>query len=196
MGARTSYALLLMIPLIVVAPSNAWAQQTDSGASDDDKPPQTEKCAKLPEEKRRATDECKSEAERRRDDYERRMKQAEEKERPERTSFLKWLHIDGLWTTTSLGERTYGLIGAHLAVVKIKRLYLYGPPGVMLLVNNPDGQRIRPALTWGFSIQLVPIRLPGTTREMELYLNLAKCWTSTSSQGGLDMAGLSVTWKK
>jgi hypothetical protein len=189
MGVCVRYGLVLVI---LVAPSAAWAQTRD----DDDDKKLPEKCAKLTEEKRRATDECKTASERRQDDYERRMKEAEEEERPERTSFLKWLHIDGLWTTTSLGSRTYGLVGAHLAVVKIKRLYLFGPPGVMLLMNNNDSQRVRPALTWGLSIQLVPISLPGTSREFELYLNLVKCWTSGSSQAGMDMAGLSITWKK
>ena len=189
MNAPLSYAFVLML---LLAPSAAWAQTRD----DDDEKPQSEKCAKLTEEKRRATEECKTPSERRQDDYERRIKEAEEKERPERSSFLKWLHVDGLWTTTSLGSRTYGLVGAHLAVVKIKRLYLFGPPGVMLLSTPGDDQRFRPALTWGFSIQLVPIRIPGTNREAELYINLAKCWTSMSSQAGLDMAGLSITWKK
>lgn len=151
----------------------------------------------MPEGERRKTDACKTDEERRWDDYERRQKEAEKKERISRTSFLKWMHVDSLWVPTVLGATTYGLIGAHLAVANVGRVYFYGPPGFMLLLEDGGtSRRVRPALTWGISVHLTEFRVPGTSRDAQLFVNLARCWTVGDASGGLDMGGLSVTWKK
>ena len=86
---------------------------------------------------------------------------------------------------------------AHLAVANLGRVYLYGPPGVLLLLNDtPGGHEIRPALTWGVSVYLTEFRVPGVSRPAQLFVNLSKCWTRGGYQNGLNMSGLSVTLKK
>ena len=99
--------------------------------------------------------------------------------------------------TSSSNSGTYGLIGAHFTVANVGRVYFYGPPGVMLLLlpgENGD-RRWQPALTWGLSIRLIDIRFPGATHPSRLFANFAKCWTGTDQRFGIDMAGLSLTWK-
>jgi hypothetical protein len=46
------------------------------------------------------------------------------------------------------------------------------------------------------SVHLTQFRVPATSRNAQLFLNLARCWTMGDERTGLDMVGLSVTWKK
>lgn len=154
-------------------------------------------CASLPEAKRRTTEACKTEEERREDEYQRLVAERLEKEKATHSSFLKWLHFDGLWTPTTLGSSTFGLVGSHVTIANVGRVNFFGPPGVMLLLENTGHSRsIRPAVTWGISIYLTDFRMPGQDHTSQLFLNLAKAQTVGFEGGGLDLAGLSVTWKK
>lgn len=154
-------------------------------------------CASLSEEERRKTDRCKTDAEKQEDDYRARVKAREAQEKGTRSSFLRWMHTDGLWMPTESGNPTYGLIGVHLAVARVGRLHVYGPPGVMLLRQKiGSGWMLRPGLTWGFSVYLTDFRVPGTTHNAQLFANLTKVWTHGDYRTGMSMAGLSVTWKK
>jgi hypothetical protein len=155
------------------------------------------RCASLNETERRKTEACKTDEERREDEYEERLKAREEKERPTRSSFLRWVHTDGLWIPTESGNPTFGLIGVHVAVAKVGRLHIYGPPGVIVLRQRTQhGWMFRPGFTWGVSIYLTDVRFPGTSRAALLFANLTKCWTHGDQRNGMSMAGLSVTWKK
>jgi hypothetical protein len=153
-------------------------------------------CAALPEVERRTTDFCKTEEERREDAQEQRRKELQEKEKPTRTSFLRKLHLDGLWIPTSTGTGQYGLIGTHIDVASAGRLHFYGPPGMMLVLEKTDGGwRVKPAMTWGVSVFIGEVRLPGQKENAQLFFNLTKSWSAGSFQAGRDMAGLSLTWK-
>jgi len=155
---------------------------------------ETKRCAEMSEEERRATLRCQTEEERREDEYARIQAEREERERPTRTSFLKWIHVDGLWIANNVGLKSYGLIGTHVAVMEVGRLQFYGPPGVMLIMDRDgDSWRARPGLTWGFSLRLTDARLPGTQKNVGLFLNLAKVWTTGSVRSGRDMIGFSMT---
>lgn len=154
------------------------------------------RCDKLPEEKRRKTEECKTDEERREDAQQKRRDEAAEKEKPKHSSFWRRVHVDGLSLPTASGVGAYGLVGTHVAVANVGRVYFYGPPGVMLLLEDAgDTRRLAPAISWGFDIYLSDFRFPGTDRTAQLYVNLTKCWIA-GYQGGVDMFGLSVSWKK
>ena len=154
-------------------------------------------CKELDEEERRRTDRCKTDEERRLDDQERREKERLARENPQRSSFLRWLHTDGLWMQSSTGSSVYGVIGVHLAVANIGRIHLYGPPGLMLVSHDtPQGRIWRGAFTWGVSFRLGGVKPPGINRRAQLYLNVAKVWTGGDYRNGADMVGLSATWDK
>jgi hypothetical protein len=198
---RIRRALLLVAVTALLWPSSTAAQappdRESTRESTKDKQRTEDACAALPEDRRRERRECMTEEERREADQQRRMKEAEQKERPDHTSFLKWVHVDGMWVPTQLGASTYGLIGSHLVVANLGRVHFYGPPGVMLLLENyGNGRRIRPALSWGISLHITDFRMPGTEQNARLFFNVAKCWTMGDQRTGMDMAGLSVTWKK
>lgn len=154
-------------------------------------------CESLPEKTRRATEACKTEEERREDEYQKLVAERLEKEKPTKTSFLKWLHVDGLWAPTTLGAGTFGMVGTHVTIANVGRVNFFGPPGVMLLLENRDGGRsIRPAMTWGISVYLTDFKPPATDHTAQLFLNLAKAQTFGAGRTGMDLAGLSITWKK
>lgn len=114
-----------------------------------------------------------------------------------RTSFLKWVHVDGLWIPAANQLDSFGVIGTHLTVANIGRLYIYGPPGVMLIrQRNGEQWMLRPAFTWGFSFYLKDLTVPGSGRTVQLFVNLTKVWTEGDQRNGMDMVGLSVTFKK
>jgi hypothetical protein len=154
-------------------------------------------CSAMPEAERRQTEFCKTEEERREDAQQKRRKELEEKEKQTRTSFIRKLHLDGLWIPTSTGTGQYGLIGTHIDVASAGRLHFYGPPGLMLVLEQVDGGwRVKPVMTWGVSIFISDIHLPGQKSNAQLFFNLTKSWSAGSFQAGRDMAGLSLTWKK
>ena len=113
------------------------------------------------------------------------------------TSFLKWVHVDGLWVPAANQLDAFGVIGTHLTVANIGRLYIYGPPGVMLIrQRNGEHWMLRPAFTWGFSFYLHDFSVPGSGRTVQLFVNITKVWTEGDQRNGMDMVGLSVTFKK
>jgi hypothetical protein len=113
------------------------------------------------------------------------------------TSFLKWVHVDGLWVPAANQLDSFGVIGTHLTVANIGRLYIYGPPGVMLIrQRNGEQWMLRPAFTWGFSFYLNDFSVPGSGRTVQLFVNITKVWTEGDQRNGMDMVGLSVTFKK
>ena len=192
----TSSWLLGLAALMVTANSFAQEPRTTS-----QKPADADReayCQSLPEQKRRATETCKTPEERREDEYQRRVAERLEKEKPTHTSFLKWLHFDGLWAPTTLGSGTFGLIGTHVTIANVGRVNFFGPPGVMLLLEEVGGRRsIRPAMTWGISVYLIDFTPPGANHKAQLFLNLAKGQTfGGDGRTGMDLAGLSMTWKK
>ena len=117
---------------------------------------------------------------------------------PKHNRFLKRVHLDGLWTTTSTNGRFYGLIGSHVSLVDVGRLQVFGPPGVLLL-SVPDGgdsRRIELGYTWGISFRLSDVRLFGS-KDMTLFVNISKVWvaagTNTAAGGrGYDIVGFSI----
>ena len=180
--------------ILLLAAPVAEAQKRDHSTPDQDRPVN---CESLSEKRRRQTEECKTPEEKVEDEYQARLKKQLERERPKHSTFFKWFHVDGVWVPTESGAASYGLIGAHLAVANLGRVYFYGPPGVMLLLNDTGaGHEVRPALTWGVSVYLTEFHFPGVQRPAQLFLNLSKCWTRGGYQNGLNMSGLSVTWKK
>ena len=137
-------------------------------------------CASLNDPDRRSSDPCPADAQATQDEYEKRKKAQEEREKEQ----LGLLGLDGL-------------VGVHLAVARVGRIHIYGPPGVMVLRQQTRlGWQLRPALTWGMSIFLTDMRVPGTSRTAQLFGNLTKCWTQGDQRTGMSMAGLSLTWKK
>lgn len=114
-------------------------------------------------------------------------------EKPKKSSFLRRVHLDGLWSTTSTQGRVYGLVGTHVSVVDVGRLQIFGPPGV-LLVSVPSvagTRRITIGYTWGVSLRLADTRLFGT-KDMTLFLNVSKVWVGGGGGQGLDIIGFSL----
>jgi hypothetical protein len=115
-----------------------------------------------------------------------------------RSSFLTRLHLDGMWTTAGSNNRSYGLVGAHLSLVDVGRVQVFGPPGV-LLVSIPDGtgsRRVTLGYTWGISIRLMDVRLFGG-KDMTLFVNVTKVWVESGVEDrgmsrGHDIVGLSL----
>src|SRR5262245_10206219 len=129
--ARLRGAWLIIGAALLLSPSPTSAQTPTDSPSTKETQRREEACAALPEDRRRERTECMTEEERSEADQQRRRKEAEEKERPTHTSFLKWVHVDGMWVPTRLGASTYGLIGSHVVVANLGRIHFFGPPGVM-----------------------------------------------------------------
>jgi hypothetical protein len=194
---RSACTWIGWLPLVVTLADPVSAQAPQSAGQSTPQRKRAVTCASLPEPERRATEECKTEEEKREDDYRRRVADREAKERESRSSFLKWLHTDALWVPAQSGVQTYGLIGVHLAVAQVGRVHIFGPPGVILLrQRSARGTLVRAGLTWGMSVYLTDLKVPGTARQAQLYINLTKAWTNGDYRNGASMVGLSVTWKK
>jgi len=189
---------LVLVVLLTLAPWRALAQEEPPTPElDKIERARAKYCASLPEEKRRKTEDCKTEEEKREDAYQKVVQERLEKEKPSHTSFLRWLHLDALWMPTTFDGSMVGLIGSHMTVANIDRLNFFGPPGVLLLMQNVGGEKkIIPALTWGFSVYLTDLKMPGEHRKAQMYLNLTKVWETGNQNNGMDMAGISMTWKK
>ena len=198
MKIRLPMAMLLVAWCAIATPLRA----ADAGQRSGRNPPEQmvtpdKPCDELDEPTRRKTERCKTEEERRIDDQAERDKARMAKEDSSHTSFLRWLHTDGLWIQPSSNATMHGLVGAHLAVANVGRIHLYGPPGVMLVLENTSrGRVLRARYTWGVSIHLTEFRMPGTTRNAQLFVSIAKVWSGVDYRAGADMMGLSITWKK
>lgn len=122
---------------------------------------------------------------------------------PRHSSFFSRLHVDGGWTTSSAGQRLYGLVGTHLSLVDVGRVQVFGPPGVILL-SVPDtvgGRRLTIGYTWGISVRLADVRIGAPTKNLTLFVNLSKVWVTGISSpaggsGGFDLVGLSLAQRK
>src|SRR5262245_10740132 len=97
--------------VVLLWPSSGFAQTQSPDQQAIDRQQRDDVCAAPPEAKQSTDDECSNDEERGTAEQQRRMKEAEQKEHPPHTSFLKWIHIDGMWIPTTLGATTYGLIG-------------------------------------------------------------------------------------
>ena len=152
-------------------------------------------CDSLDEEQRKQTPECRGLDD---PEYWQTLLARAEEESSSRTRFLRWVHLDGPWMPMSTSTKVYGIVGVHVAVAQIgKRLFIFGPPGAMIVAeSNGQSWRVRPALTWGMGVHLRDFKVPGTTRDAQLFVNFARAWMSGTAQNGLDMIGVSVTWKK
>lgn len=196
---RTIANVLSAVAFLSLIASHAYAaDKNDKKKKDPPRDPveRAEYCAALPEEERRATDACKTQSERDEDDQKRRVKEIEDRERGNKTSFLRKFILDGMWVPMSGGGQ-YGLIGAHLDVASIGRIHLFGPPGVLMMMDKSEGSsRLRPAWTWGVSIYLTEFEFPGSGRRTQLFFNLAKAWSAGDARTGRDLCGLSLAWKK
>jgi hypothetical protein len=51
-------------------------------------------------------------------------------------------------------------------------------------------------MTWGISVYLTDFKPLGSDHTAQLFLNLAKAQTFGAGRAGMDLAGLSITWKK
>ena len=115
--------------------------------------------------------------------------------------FLKNLHFDGAWTNSESGPRVYGLFGTHFTLAHAGRVYLWGPPG-MLVLRRPEG-RIEVKMTWGVDIFVADVPVPGAAGyRLPLYFSIAKVFGKTEQAAiqnrvntGLNMIGFSVTLK-
>lgn len=126
-------------------------------------------------------------------------------EKSKHSSFMTRVHLDGLWTTASSGTRLYGLVGAHISLVDVGRLQVFGPPGV-LLITVPDeagSRRVTLGYTWGLSVRLVDVRLFRPTKDMTLFLNMSKVWMAhggdeqtAGGYTGYTMMGFSIASRK
>jgi hypothetical protein len=127
-----------------------------------------------------------------------RAARAPQRETSPRTLFRKWVHLDVMWIPPSNNLDAFGLIGTHLAIANIGRLYIYGPPGVMLLRQRHGAEwMLRPAFTWGFSFYLTEFSIPGWEgQSAQLFANVTKVWTEGDQRNGIDMVGLSLTFRK
>ena len=122
---------------------------------------------------------------------------------PKHGSFLTRLHLDGGWTTSSTGQRLYGVIGTHMSLVDVGRVQVFGPPGVILL-SVPDvggGRRTTIGYTWGISVRLADVRVGAPTKNATLFLNVSKVWVSgesspAGSSRGFDLVGFSIAPRK
>jgi hypothetical protein len=120
-------------------------------------------------------------------------------ETPKHSSFLTRVHFDFLSTTTSTGDRLYGIVGSHISLVDVGRLQIFGPPGVILL-SAPDssgGRRTTLGYTWGVSVRLTDMRLGAPTKNVTLFLNVTKVWVgggtlAGGAGGSYDIIGLSL----
>jgi hypothetical protein len=109
-------------------------------------------------------------------------------------SFLRRVHLDGLWISTSTGPQAYGIVGSHITLVDVGRVQVFGPPGV-LLISLPDlggGRRVTLGYTWGMSVRLADVRL-GSASGMTLFLTMSKAWVGG---GSFQVAGLSLAPRK
>jgi hypothetical protein len=177
---------------------NSYADDKKKPEPPKDPVARAEYCAALPEEERREIKECKTQAERDEDDQKKRIKEIEDRERGNKSSFFRKFMIDGLWVPMSGGGQ-YGLIGTHLDVASVGRLHLFGPPGVLMVMEKTEngGSRLRPAWTWGVSIYLIEFEFPGSNgRRAQMFFNLAKSWSAGDARAGRDLCGLSLAWKK
>jgi hypothetical protein len=126
-----------------------------------------------------------------------RAARAPQRETSPRSLFRKWVHLDVMWIPPSNNVEAFGIIGTHLAIANIGRLYIYGPPGVMLIRQRHGGEwMLRPAFTWGFSFYLTEFSIPGWEQDAQLFANVTKVWTEGDQRNGIDMVGLSLTFKK
>jgi hypothetical protein len=125
-------------------------------------------------------------------------------EKVHKNTFFTRIHLDGAWTSTSTDYRIYGLVGSHISLVDVGRLQFFGPPGIILL-SMPDGRgshEFRPGYTWGISVRLADLRLVSPTKNMTLFLTVAKVWVTGGSAydrlapGGYDIAGFSIAPRK
>jgi hypothetical protein len=111
-------------------------------------------------------------------------------------SFVQYWVIDALWMPTENGSHTVGLIGGHLAIAQIGRVYMYGPPGLIVLrADTERGRAFQTAYTWGFSVFPTDFTLTGTKRRASLFVNFAKAWTSGDYRTGQNMAGVSLSFQ-
>ena len=122
---------------------------------------------------------------------------------PKHSSFLTRVHLDGLWTTTASGSRSYGIIGSHVSLVDVGRLQVFGPPGVMLLTvpDEEGGRRVTLGYTWGLSLRLADVRLGAPTKNLTLFLNVTKVFLASGGAGGsgtkgFDIVGFSLAPRK
>lgn len=138
-----------------------------------------------------------------REDYSTMMERAQmrrvqaQNEKPKSSIFQKRLHIDALWTATYTGASTYGLLGAHVTFLDIARLQVFIPPGFMVfLVPDGNHHRVAPSATMGVSVRLFNFHFPGEPKKATLHFNVAKAWAYGLSSPPIDVAGLSVSFKK
>jgi hypothetical protein len=123
-------------------------------------------------------------------------KKEEHKERHQPISFVTYWVIDAMWMPTQNGDRTVGLIGAHLAIAQIGRVYVSGPPGLIVLrADTENGRAFQTGYTWGFSVYVTDFTFVGTKKRAVLFVNLAKCWTNGDYRNGTNMVGVSVSFK-
>jgi hypothetical protein len=166
--------------------------------------PDLKLCSELSEKERRVTERCKTEEERREDEQKKRQEALAEKEKPTKNSFLKYIHVDGVYTQSSWGGDAlglYGLVGAHLCIIEMGRVQIFGPPGVLIMRDTASsGSSIALGLSWGVSLRLFETNIPGMKHRVRVFGNIIKVWgiggnyaTSVSPRSGVDMMGISIT---
>jgi len=119
--------------------------------------------------------------------------------RPKHSTFLTRMHLDGLAATSPTQARTYGIVGFHVSLVDVGRVQLFGPPGLILLTvpREGGGRTVTVGYTWGLSLRISDIRLSSPTKNMTLFVNIAKVWSgggdpAAGSTGGSEMISLSI----
>jgi hypothetical protein len=96
----------------------------------------------------------------------------------------------------------YGVFGTHMTLAHAGRIYLWGPPGILVL-RNPGGQ-FEVKMTWGVDVLVGHVPVPfGPKYTLPLYVTIAKVFGQAEgtalqkgANAGLNMVGLSVTIKR
>ena len=120
------------------------------------------------------------------------------RERPKKTKWLERIHLDGPWSAAQWPSSVYGVIGGHLAMEVEDRFEVFLSPGILLLAFSDGTSQKQWSLAWdyGIGIRLFDFKVPNLTRTATLHFNLAKAWTLDGLVAGLDVMGLSVTFKQ
>jgi hypothetical protein len=184
--------LTIALALLVFLPTAGRAQDKhDKQVTECDPKAQPAQPTTTDDNDKDKNDKCKDPAEVIREQI---IKERMEKEKgPSKSRFFEKVHVDALWIPGQTDAKFLGVVGAHVTVIEMGRVHLFGPPGVMVM--RSDGQ-IRTALTWGFSLYLTQFKLPGTKSELALFGDFARAWTFGDYRTGTDLIGMSVAWRR
>jgi hypothetical protein len=119
-----------------------------------------------------------------------------------KTTWWEHVHLDAGWPAIQSGVSVYGVLGMHATTTIRGRFQIFVAPGAMLMnVPTMDGGRAwKVATNYGIAYRLGQFKFPGSDRQAQLHLNLAKAWLLGAGPEvptqSTDFVGLSMTFKK